>query len=111
MKRSWRVLSSSTPLIRCRSRCSIRFRSGSRPAATTRASAPRRPLARASKSAASRHLVSRMSEKLRSFLTRRLDELDVLMLDGLQIARDTVVALGILSDGCKVVLGLWQGST
>ena len=52
-----------------------------------------------------------MSEKLRSFLTRRLDELDVLMLDVLQIARGTVVALGILSDGCKVVLGLWQGST
>ncbi len=67
-----------------------------------------------SKSAASRHLVARMTAKLRSFLSRRLDELDalVLMLDGLQIAHHTVVvALGILSDGRKVVLGLWQGST
>jgi putative transposase len=67
-----------------------------------------------SKSAASRHLVARMTAKLRSFLSRRLDDLDllVLMLDGLQIARHTVVvALGILSDGRKVVLGLWQGST
>lgn len=67
-----------------------------------------------SKSAASRHLVARMTAKLRSFLSRRLDDLDllVLMLDGLQIARHTVVvALGILSDGRKVVLGLWQGSS
>jgi transposase-like protein len=68
----------------------------------------------ASKSAASRHLVARMTAKLRSFLSRRLDDLDVLvlMLDGLQIAHHTVVvALGVLSDGRKVVLGLWQGST
>src|SRR5262249_49438130 len=36
----------------------------------------------------------------------------VLMLDGLQIAHHTVVvALGVVSDGRKVVLGLWQGST
>jgi transposase-like protein len=63
----------------------------------------------ASKSAASRHLVARMTAKLRSFLRRRLEDHDllVLMLDGLQIARHTVVvALGILSDGRKVVLGL-----
>jgi putative transposase len=68
----------------------------------------------ASKSAASRHLVARMSEKMRGFLTRRLDQLDLLVptLDGLQIARRTVVvALGIVGDGRKVVLGLWQGST
>ncbi len=67
-----------------------------------------------SKSATSRHLVARMTVKLRSFLSRRLDDFDllVLMLDGLQIAHHTVVvALGILSDGRKVVLGLWQGST
>ncbi len=68
----------------------------------------------ASKSAASRHLVGHMTEKMRSFLTRRLDAFDllVLMLDGLQVAHHTVVvALGILGDGRKVVLGLWQGST
>jgi len=68
----------------------------------------------ASKSAASRHLITRMTEKRRNLLTRRLDEFDLLvwMLDGLQIAHHTVVvALGIVSDGRKVVLGLWQGST
>jgi putative transposase len=67
-----------------------------------------------SKSAASRHLIARMTDKLRQQLSRRLDDLDllVLMLDGVAIARRTVVvALGILADGRKVVLGLWQGST
>ena len=67
-----------------------------------------------SKSAASRHLIGRMGDKLREQLSRRLDELEllVLMLDGVQIAhRTVVVALGILADGRKAVLGLWQGST
>lgn len=68
----------------------------------------------ASKSTASRHLIARMRDKLRAQLTRRLENLDllVLMIDGIEIAQRTVVvALGILSDGRKVVLGLWQGST
>jgi len=68
----------------------------------------------ASKSAASRHLIGRMSEKLREQLSRRLDQIDllVLMVDGIEIAhRTVVVALGILTDGRKVVLGLWLGST
>ena len=68
----------------------------------------------ASKSAASRHLIGRMSAKLREQLSRRLDQLDllVLMVDGIEIAhRTVVVALGILADGRKVVLGLWLGST
>jgi hypothetical protein len=67
-----------------------------------------------SKSTASRHLIARMTDKLREQLTRRLDDLDllVLMLDGVEVARRTVVvALGILADGRKVVLGLWLGST
>jgi len=67
-----------------------------------------------SKSAASRHLIARMTDQLRAQLTRRLDALDllVLMLDGVEVARRTVVvALGILADGRKVVLGLWLGST
>ena len=67
-----------------------------------------------SKSAASRHLIARMTDQLREQLTRRLDQLDllVLMLDGVEVARRTVVvALGILADGRKVVLGLWLGST
>jgi hypothetical protein len=67
-----------------------------------------------SKSAASRHLIGRMGEKLGEQLSRRLEELEplVLMLDGVQIAhRTVVVALGILANGHKAVLGLWQGST
>ena len=67
-----------------------------------------------SKSAASRHLIGRMGERLGEQLSRRLDELEllVLMLDGVQIAhRTVVVALGILANGHKAVLGLWQGST
>ena len=67
-----------------------------------------------SKSAASRHLIPGMTDKLREQLTRRLDDLDllVLMLDGVEVARRTVVvALGVLADGRKVVLGLWLGST
>src|ERR1700719_1773081 len=67
-----------------------------------------------SKTTASRHLIARMTDKLREQLTRRLDDLDllVLMLDGVEVARRTVVvALGILADGRKVVLGLWLGST
>jgi len=68
----------------------------------------------ASKSAAGRHLIARMREQLREQLTRRLEQLDllVLMIDGIEIARRTVaVALGILCNGRKVALGPWQGST
>jgi hypothetical protein len=53
----------------------------------------------ASKSAVSRHLIAHM--KLREQLTRRLEQVDVLvlMIDGIEIARRTVVvALGILCD-------------
>jgi transposase-like protein len=68
----------------------------------------------ASKSSASRHLVERMGAKLREYLSRRLEEVDLvaLMLDGIEVARHTVVvALGITEDGTKTPLGLWQGST
>jgi transposase-like protein len=68
----------------------------------------------ASKSAASRHLIARMTDQLRKQLARRLNELEllVLMVDGIEIAhRTVVVALGILADGRKAVLGLWLGST
>jgi transposase-like protein len=67
-----------------------------------------------SKSAASRRLVKATREKLAAELGRRLEseEIAVLMLDGVTIAEQTlVVALGISRDGCKVPLGLWQGST
>ena len=68
----------------------------------------------ASKSAASRHLIARMTDKLHEQLRHRLDDLDllVLLVDGIEVAhRTVVVALGILTDGRKVVLGLWLGST
>lgn len=67
-----------------------------------------------SKSAASRHLVERMGAKLRDYLARPLGEVKLLalMLDGIEVARHTVVvALGITEDGTKTTLGLWQGST
>lgn len=66
-----------------------------------------------SQRAASRQLIGRMGEKLREQLGQRLEglELLVLMLDGVQIAHCRVVALEILADGRKLVLGLWQGST
>jgi putative transposase len=67
-----------------------------------------------SKSGASRHLVERMGAKLRDYLARPLGEVKLLalMLDGIEVARHTVVvALGITEDGTKTTLGLWQGST
>ncbi len=67
-----------------------------------------------SKSAASRHLVERMGSKMRDYLSRRLEDVKLvaLMIDGIEVARHTVVvALGISEDGTKTPLGLWQGST
>ncbi len=67
-----------------------------------------------SKSAASRHLVSQTSKKLEEYLARRLEEFELaaLMMDGLEVAGQTVVVtLGITIDGRKVPLGIWLGST
>lgn len=66
------------------------------------------------KSSASRALITKTSQGLAAFLTRRLDELDVvaMFLDGIEVARKAVIiALGVTSDGTKVPLGLWSGST
>lgn len=68
----------------------------------------------ASKSAASRALVDKTTEKLLAFLERPLDgvELVALLLDGIEVADKTVIiALGVTTDGTKVPLGLWAGST
>ena len=65
-----------------------------------------------SKSAASRHLVSQTTQKLEEYLSRRLEsfELAALMMDGLEVAGQTVVVtLGITIDGTP--LGIWLGST
>ncbi len=51
---------------------------------------------------------------LAELMARRLDDvrLGVLMLDGIDLkGRTNVVALGITSDGLKIPLGLWEGST
>ncbi len=67
-----------------------------------------------SKSAVSRQFVARTRENLEALMHRRLDDvrLAVLMLDGIDLkGRTNVVALGITTDGVKIPLGLWEGST
>jgi len=67
-----------------------------------------------SKSAVSRTFVARTKEALLELMARRLDDvrLAVLMIDGVGLKDHTcVVALGITSDGLKLPLGLWEGST
>jgi transposase-like protein len=67
-----------------------------------------------SKSAVSRQFVARTRENLDAMMQRRLDDvrLAALMLDGIDLkGRTNVVALGITTDGVKIPLGLWEGST
>jgi putative transposase len=67
-----------------------------------------------SRSAVSREFVARTRESLLGLMSRRLDDvrLAVLMLDGIELkGRCCVVALGISTDGVKIPLGLWDGST
>jgi putative transposase len=67
-----------------------------------------------SKSAVSRELVARTRENLNALMTRRLDDvrLAVMMIDGIDLkGRTNVVALGITTEGVKIPLGLWEGST
>jgi putative transposase len=67
-----------------------------------------------SKSAISRTFVARTAETLAELMRRRLDDvrLAVLMLDGIELkGRTNVVALGITTEGVKIPLGLWEGST
>jgi len=67
-----------------------------------------------SKSAVSRAFVERTRRALSELMSRRLDDLRlaVMMLDGLELkGRTNVVALGITTEGVKIPLGLWDGST
>jgi putative transposase len=67
-----------------------------------------------SRSSVSRSFVERTRRGLRELMNRRLDDvrLAVMMLDGLELkGRTTIVALGISTDGIKIPLGLWEGST
>ena len=66
------------------------------------------------KTAVSDMFIQRTRTALGELMSRRLDDvrLAVMMLDGLEIAdRTHVVALGITTEGVKIPLGLWEGST
>ncbi len=67
-----------------------------------------------SKSAVSRTFIERTRVALGELMARRLDDvrLAVLMLDGIDLkGRTNVVCLGITTEGVKIPLGLWEGST
>jgi putative transposase len=67
-----------------------------------------------SKSAVSRTFVARTKDALLELMARSLSDvrLAVLMIDGVGLKDHTcVVALGITTDGMKIPLGLWEGST
>jgi putative transposase len=67
-----------------------------------------------SKSTVSEMFIERTTTALGELMGRRLDDvrLAVMMLDGMEIAdRTHVVALGISTEGVKIPLGLWEGST
>src|SRR3954462_7053580 len=66
------------------------------------------------KSSVSEMFVERPRTALEELMSRRLDDvrLAVMMLDGMEVAEAThVVALGITTEGIKIPLGLWEGST
>ena len=66
------------------------------------------------KTAVSDMFIERTRTALCELMGRRLKDvrLAVMMLDGLEIAERThVVALGITTEGVKIPLGLWEGST
>ena len=67
-----------------------------------------------SKSAASRMFVRRTRDQLWRLMNRPLSDLRlaVIMLDGIELhGRTNIVALGITTEGEKLALGLWDGST
>ena len=67
-----------------------------------------------SRSSVSRTFVERTRGALRELMSRRLDDvrLAVMMIDGLELqGRCCVVALGITTEGVKIPLGLWEGSS
>ena len=67
-----------------------------------------------SKSAVSRMFVQRTRDLLWKLMNRPLADLRlaVMMLDGIELhGRTNIVALGITTEGDKLALGLWEGST
>ncbi|MGH7602864.1 MAG: IS256 family transposase [Gemmatimonadaceae bacterium] len=68
----------------------------------------------ASKSNASRALIDATTEKLAQFVSRKLDDVDLvaMFIDGIEFAGHSVlIALGVSIDGTKTPLGIWAGST
>ena len=66
------------------------------------------------KTAVSDMFIERTRTALSELMSRRLEDvrLAVMMLDGVEVAERThVVALGISTEGVKIPLGLWEGST
>jgi putative transposase len=66
------------------------------------------------KSTVSEVFIERTRTALGELMGRRLDDVRVavMMLDGLEIAgRTHIVALGVSTEGVKIPLGLWEGST
>lgn len=66
------------------------------------------------KTSVSEMFIAKTRTALSELMSRRLEDvrLAVMMLDGVEIAERThVVALGISTDGVKIPLGLWEGST
>jgi transposase-like protein len=67
-----------------------------------------------SKSAVSRTFVVRTRESLTELMGRDLADmrLAAMMVDGIELkGRTNIVALGITTQGVKIPLGLWEGST
>ena len=67
-----------------------------------------------SKSTVSREFIARTGEHLTALMARPLSDvrLAALMLDGIELkGRCCVVALGVSTEGVKIPLGLWDGST
>jgi transposase-like protein len=67
-----------------------------------------------SKTSVSEMFIERTRTALGELMGRRLEDVRVavMMLDGLEIAgRTHIVALGISTEGVKIPLGLWEGST
>jgi transposase-like protein len=68
----------------------------------------------ASKSNASRALIDATTERLGEFVSRKLDDVDLvaMFIDGIEFAGHSVlIALGVTVDGTKTPLGIWAGST
>jgi len=67
-----------------------------------------------SRSSVSRTFVERTRVSLQELMSRRLDDvrLAAMLIDGIELGeRTNVVCLGITTEGVKIPLGLWEGST